>query len=437
MEVEAGMRLAKLSLVGFKSFADRTEIRFDAPVVGIVGPNGCGKSNIVDAIKWVLGEQSAKSLRGGAMMDVIFNGAATRKPSGMASVTLTFENLKNDEGKRHLPIDLDEVAVTRQLFRDGVSEYLINGHRARLRDVRELFMDTGVGVDAYSVIEQGRVDAMLQSNAQERREIFEEAAGISRFKARKKEAVRKLERAEANLALVRQRLDDNERRLRSVKIQATRARNFQEYNVRLRELQLTHSLAAYHKLHEQLEELVEQLEQAEADRAVAARELAEREQALADFDIERQAVLKSQRSLEHDRSQAQSRRDQAQQKRQFAQSAQRDVEQQMQRDAARLDDLNKRFAQLETEEKQQGELAVKLDAQRQDMQKRLDAAQQEHRELQHKINAMRSEVDDQRNGVTQLLQKSSRLSNELHSLEAYRENLTSTRQRLSTRAVRR
>ena len=121
MEVEAGMRLAKLSLVGFKSFADRTEIRFDAPVVGIVGPNGCGKSNIVDAIKWVLGEQSAKSLRGGAMMDVIFNGAATRKPSGMASVTLTFENLKNDEGKRHLPIDLDEVAVTRQLFRDGVS----------------------------------------------------------------------------------------------------------------------------------------------------------------------------------------------------------------------------------------------------------------------------------------------------------------------------
>ncbi|MCX5661990.1 MAG: AAA family ATPase [Planctomycetota bacterium] len=187
------MRLAKLTLWGFKSFADRTEINFDVPVAGIVGPNGCGKSNVVDAIKWVLGEQSAKSLRGGAMMDVIFNGSSTRKPSGMASVTLTFENPIEPEGKRKLPLDSDIVAVTRQLYRDGSSEYLINKQRARLRDIRELFMDTGIGTDAYSIIEQGKVDVMLQSNAQERREIFEEAAGISRFKARKKESLRKLE----------------------------------------------------------------------------------------------------------------------------------------------------------------------------------------------------------------------------------------------------
>ena len=220
------MRLAKITAVGFKSFADKTELVFDRPITGIVGPNGCGKSNVVDALKWVLGEQSAKSLRGGAMMDVIFNGAATRKPSGMASVTLTFDNPKLDDGSRKLPLDLDRVSVTRQLYRDGSSEYLINNQRARLRDIRELFMDTGVGTDAYSIIEQGKVDVLLQSNPAERREIFEEAAGISRFKARKKEAVRKLERAEQNLELSRQRLADAERRLRSVRMQATRARTF-------------------------------------------------------------------------------------------------------------------------------------------------------------------------------------------------------------------
>ena len=189
------MRLKQLTACGFKSFADKIEIVFDAPITCIVGPNGCGKSNIVDAIKWVLGEQSAKSLRGGAMLDVIFNGSGTRKPSGMATVSLTFEN-----SDRTLEIDFDQVTVTRQLYRDGSSHYLLNGKRCRLRDVRELFMDTGVGTDAYSIIEQGKVDVLLQANPQQRREIFEEAAGISRFKARKHEALRKLERTAQNLA---------------------------------------------------------------------------------------------------------------------------------------------------------------------------------------------------------------------------------------------
>ncbi len=281
------MRLSKLTLWGLKSFADRTEIAFATrPVVGIVGPNGCGKSNVVDAIKWVLGEQSAKSLRGGAMMDVIFNGSSTRKPSGMASVTLTFDNPPEPDGKRRLPIDGDTVAVTRQLYRDGSSEYLINKQRARLRDIRELFMDTGIGTDAYSIIEQGKVDVMLQSNAQERREIFEEAAGISRFKARKKEALRKLEKTEQNLGLSRQRLEDAERRLRSVKVQAGRARSYQEYTGRLRELQLTHALAEFHRFQAQLADVVQKLEQAEADHAAAARDLAKHEQALADAELE-------------------------------------------------------------------------------------------------------------------------------------------------------
>src|ERR1043166_4256604 len=188
------MRLKKLVLNGFKSFADRTELVFDAPITGIVGPNGCGKSNVVDAVKWVLGEMSAKSLRGDAMMDVIFNGSGTRKPMGMAEVSLTFTN-----EDRRLPLDADTVKVTRRLYRDATSEYLINNQMSRLKDIRELFLDTGVGVDAYSLIEQGRVAALLESNSVDSREIFEKAAGISRFKQRKKEAQRKLEKTDLNL----------------------------------------------------------------------------------------------------------------------------------------------------------------------------------------------------------------------------------------------
>src|SRR3954454_20788874 len=248
------MRLNKLILHGFKSFADRTEFQFDAPITGIVGPNGCGKSNVVDGFKWVLGEQSAKSLRGDAMMDVIFNGSSARKPAGMSEVVLVFENPHRSDGTRLLALDTDEVTVGRRLFCDGTSEYQLNNQGTRLKDIRELFFDTGIGVDAYSVIEQGRVAALLESNPQERRLIFEEAAGISKFKAKKKEAQRKLERVDQNLLRVTDIVEEVEKRLRSVRVQAGRARTYQEHSTRLSELRLTYSLHEYHTLFTQLKE---------------------------------------------------------------------------------------------------------------------------------------------------------------------------------------
>src|SRR3982750_2446546 len=241
------MRLKKLILQGFKSFADRTEFSFDSPITGIVRPNGCGKSNVVDGFKWVLGEQSAKSRRGEAMMGVIFNGSGGRKPAGMAEVTLVFENPKRDaDGTRLLNVETDEVSVGRRLFRDGTSEYQVNNASSRLKDVKEMFLDTGVGVDAYSVIEQGRVAALLEANPAERRLIFEEAAGISKYKVKKKEAQRKLEKVDQNLLRVNDIVEEVEKRLRSVKIQAGRARTFQEYSTRLSELRLTYALQEYH-----------------------------------------------------------------------------------------------------------------------------------------------------------------------------------------------
>src|SRR3954447_22191784 len=268
------MRLKKLILQGFKSFADRTEFVFDSPITGIVGPNGCGKSNVVDGFKWVLGEQSAKSLRGEAMLDVVFNGSGGRKPAGMSEVTLVFDNPKREDETRTLNIDVDEVSVGRRLFRDGTSEYIINNKTSRLKDVRELFLDTGVGVDAYSVIEQGRVAALLEANPEERRLIFEEAAGISKFKQRKKEAQRKLERVDQNLLRVHDIVEEVEKRLRSVKVQAGKARNFQEYQGRLNELRLTYALHDYHTQHTKLAEL-------EAKQADAAAKLDEVSQQLA------------------------------------------------------------------------------------------------------------------------------------------------------------
>src|SRR5215217_3938719 len=249
------MRLKKLILHGFKSFADRTEFVFDSPITGIVGPNGCGKSNVVDGFKWVLGEQSAKSLRGEAMLDVIFNGSGGRKPAGVAEVTLVFDNPRREDGSRMLHLDVDEVSVGRRLYRDGTSEYQLNNSTTRLKDVRELFLDTGVGVDAYSVIEQGRVAALLEANPEERRLIFEEAAGISKFKQRKKESQRKLEKVDQNLLRVNDIVEEVEKRLRSVKVQAGRARTYQEYSQRLAELRLTYALHDYHVQHTQLADL--------------------------------------------------------------------------------------------------------------------------------------------------------------------------------------
>src|SRR5947207_3345714 len=313
------MRLKKLILQGFKSFADRTEFTFNSPITGIVGPNGCGKSNVVDGFKWVLGEQSAKSLRGDAMMDVIFNGSGNRKPAGMAEVVLVFENPKRADGTRLLNIDTDEVAVGRRLFRDGTSEYQLNNQSSRLKDIRELFLDTGVGVDAYSVIEQGRVAALLDANPEERRQIFEEAAGISKYKVKKKEAQRKLERVDQNLIRLHDIVEEVEKRLRSVKIQAGRARTFQQYSTRLSELRLSYSLQEYTTHHEQLKGLDAQREDLQFRLDDAGSNLAKAQNALADKRLHFDALSQKKQSLEYELVQAVAQMESAQHRQQFAQ----------------------------------------------------------------------------------------------------------------------
>ena len=183
------MRLKKLELYGFKSFASRTEIVFEEGITGIVGPNGSGKSNIGDAIRWVLGEQSAKTLRGTNMADVIFNGTQKRKPLNYCEVSLVFDNSDHS-----MNLEYSEIMVTRRVYRNGESEYFLNQSSCRLKDVIDLFRDTGIGKEGYSIIGQGRIDEILSRKSEDRRLIFEEAAGIVKYKARKEEADRKLEK---------------------------------------------------------------------------------------------------------------------------------------------------------------------------------------------------------------------------------------------------
>ncbi len=230
--VPAGFHMLKsLELLGFKSFADKTKFDFSPGITAVVGPNGSGKSNVVDGIKWILGDQSAKSLRGKEMTDVIFNGAQGRKPNNYAEATLTFDNTSG-----FLPTLAQEVSIGRRLWRNGDAEYLINRNTARLKDIRELFMGTGAGSAAYCIIEQGRVDQILQANAASRRSIFEEAAGISRFKARKAEAMRKLERVDQNLLRLTDIVDEVESRLNSLRTQAGKAAKFREISAELKKL---------------------------------------------------------------------------------------------------------------------------------------------------------------------------------------------------------
>ncbi|MEM7167302.1 MAG: chromosome segregation protein SMC [Planctomycetota bacterium] len=252
------MYLKKLTLSGFKSFADPTDFHFHEGTTAVVGPNGCGKSNIVDAFRWVLGERRAKELRGSEMLDVIFNGAGKRDPMSRAEVSLTFDNTDNS-----LPLDHSEVEVARRLYRSGESEYLINRKKCRLKDVLALFSDTGIGAHGYSVLEQGNVDGFLHSNPVERRAIFEEAAGVSRYKKQKLQSMRQLDRTEQNLQRLHDIFGEVEKRIRSVKIQAGKAARFledQELVRQLRTVVAEHDIARFRAERENLTYELYQLE---------------------------------------------------------------------------------------------------------------------------------------------------------------------------------
>ena len=256
------MYLKQLEIIGFKSFADRTRLDFDPGLIAIVGPNGCGKSNVSDAIRWVLGEQKPTALRCSKLADVVFNGTDTRKPLGVAEVSITFA-----ECEKELGTDYHEVTITRRVYRDGTGEYFINKQASRLKDVQHLFMGTGIGTSSYSVMAQGQIDAILSSRPEDRRAVFEEAAGITKFKADRKDAMRKIEQTDQNLQRVGDVLREMKRQIASLQRQVGKARKYKELRDELRGLDIYVSRQKIHSFDQVLEQNA--LNRQEIDKAIA------------------------------------------------------------------------------------------------------------------------------------------------------------------------
>lgn len=479
------MRLAKLTLSGFKSFADPTEFRFDLPIIGIVGPNGCGKSNVVDAIKWVLGERSAKSLRGGAMLDVIFAGSAARKPSGMAAVTLSFENpvvgeeiVRAERAKatggidfdtedseapananaptslstslslgdheasivkrsqvthRRLPIDADMVDVTRRLYADGRSEYLINGKKVRLRDIRELFLDTGIGNDAYSIIEQGKVDAMLLANPQERRQILEEAAGVAKFRARKVEAARKLEHAEKNLVVLREQLASTERRLRIVRGQAEKAQRWQVLDARRRELRSALAFDLYHELVERLHGLTSELDALSHHRNAAQASVMDLEEAKNTAEIARADVQKQHYALEQRRLELTGAATQARQRLEFSERSLADVRQSVASESRRLAELDANIASLSARIAESEQAIAACSEAAADAERAVASASEERARASAAALDARTSADRLRDTLSAMERERSQLAGRAASLEARLHSLSEQKAKLTAR----
>ncbi len=422
------MFLKRISMVGFKSFADQVDFDFSPGITGIVGPNGCGKSNVVDSFKWVLGEQSAKSLRGHQMLDMIFNGCASRRSSGMAKVDLVFDNLD-----RSLPLDCDEVTVTRKLYRSGESEYLINKETSRLKDIRELLMDTGVGTDAYCVIEQGRVDVLLQSSPVERRSVFEEAAGISKYKARKREALRKLERTQQNLLRVADIIEEVEKRLRSVKLQAGKARNWQAYDARLREMRSVYSLAEFHRL-----SLDCQTHQTEADGASDAVTAARTRIDANESESVRLAAQTDRLSeelagLESAYLQVKSAITAHEERTEAAARRAIEEEQHLAGAAERVDAQERRRTSLQAE---LGRLQEQADALTRDIARQNEAIDRllaEDRHHAEELTHAQALLQDEKAGLIELVRRGAELHNEIIKLESHCDSLAGQKGRLSQR----
>ena len=427
------MRLKKLILHGFKSFADRTEFVFDSPITGIVGPNGCGKSNVVDGFKWVLGEQSAKSLRGDAMLDVIFNGSGARKPAGMAEVTLVFDNPLRGDGTRVLHLDVDEVSVGRRLYRDGTSEYQINNQHARLKDIRELFLDTGVGVDAYSVIEQGRVAALLEANPEERRLIFEEAAGISKFKQRKKESQRKLEKVDQNLLRVNDIVEEVEKRLRSVKVQAGRARTYQEHSQRLSELRLTYALHDYHTQHTHLADLEGRLEDARFRLDDAAADLQQRNGELTEKREQSERLSQKKQQVEYELVQAKAGMQSAKQRQQYAEQQLHQIAEQIEAFERDRSEVERKLAEVTESLDGETQTLARLTEELAEQGRLISERQEEFKEGQLRLNTLDRQIEQHKAAVLEAMRKLASVNSRIGAIEIERRNIASQQERLAER----
>jgi chromosome segregation protein len=427
------MRLEKVILNGFKSFADKTEFVFDSPVTAIVGPNGCGKSNVVDAVKWVLGEQSVKSLRSGHMSDVIFSGSSSRKPLGAAEVSLVMSN-PDGAGARQLPIEADDVQVSRKIYKSGESEYRINNKICRLKDIRELFMDTGVSAKAYSILEQGQIEHLVSASKTDRRFIFEEAAGISKYKAHKKEALRKLERTEQNLLRLADILGEVAKRLRSVKLQAGKARNYLQYTKRLKELQVNYSLVEYAKHRTQMMRKGDALEQVTEQFEILAAEVAKQDTLISRLGEEIIETEHKLNSTGNSLVSVQSKIEQRLQRIDFLRARVSELQQRRESAAEKIERLQEQMNFLEQNSAQSGNESASCEKMLEEKTRDVEQVEEAIQKVNAECVSLEAQLEDEKSGIIDIVRRTAQLHNEVQSISVYRNNLSSQKDRLAGRA---
>jgi chromosome segregation protein len=422
------MKIKRLDIHGFKSFVDRTTLTFPDPITAVVGPNGCGKSNIVDAVRWAMGEQSAKHLRGRAMEDVIFAGSESRGPAGFAEVALTFDarampGTASPGGVPWGAVGPEEVVITRRLHRDGTSEYLLGGVPARLRDIVDFFLGTGVGTKAYSIIEQGRIGFIVSSRAEDRRGLIDEAAGITKYKAKKKLAERRMEATRQHLLRVSDILGELESRLRSLRIAAQKAERYKRYRAELKDLELWSAAQRYLGL------LAEEKSLAEAGAALAS----DQDDAQARVALE-EASLESERlALTEELNELSAAKDElfalsnradlgAQRGQHYADEA-RGLTERSTAAGFEIEELGRRIegATLELEVLQSSALA--LDSEAVERRQAYQALDERHEELRARLLETRSELDRANAVGGAALQQVARLETEIEAAAARRDEL--------------
>ena len=390
------MYLKRLELQGFKSFADKTVLEFKSGITSVIGPNGSGKSNISDAIRWVLGEQSMKSLRGSKSEDVIFAGTQARKSLGFAEVSMVIDNT---DGK--LPIEYSEVTVTRKIYRSGETGYFINKTPCRLKDVLELFMDTGIGKDGYSIIGQGKIDEILSNKSEDRRKIFEEAAGIVKYRTRKEESEKKLEQTKLNLLRINDILSEIESNIEPLKLQADKAKKYLDLREELKNIEVGLFLHNISEYKEKLEKIVEDIQIVEEQNTAEnekMQNLQDSKQKLKDEIDEITAKIEEVQNLSFESTnQIEKINSEIGISKERIQNNQANNE----RLTSEIAEIKQRIAELEDEQKQKLSKKEDLATNREKFQKELDEKQKELEELTKKLSAKELEIEEKKQKIEQ------------------------------------
>ena len=412
------MYLKRLELQGFKSFADKTVLEFKSGITSVIGPNGSGKSNISDAIRWVLGEQSMKSLRGSKSEDVIFAGTQARKSLGFAEVSMVIDNT---DGK--LPIEYSEVTVTRKIYRSGETGYFINKTPCRLKDVLELFMDTGIGKDGYSIIGQGKIDEILSNKSEDRRKIFEEAAGIVKYRTRKEESEKKLEQTKLNLLRINDILSEIESNIEPLKLQADKAKKYLDLREELKNIEVGLFLHNISEYKEKLEKIVEDIQIVEEQNTAEnekMQNLQDAKQKLKDEIDEITTKIEEVQNLSFESTnQIEKINSEIGISKERIQNNQANNE----RLTSEIAEIKQRIAELEDEQKQKLSKKEDLATNREKFQKELDEKQKELKELTKKLSAKELEIEEKKQKIEQNTDKKYEIASEISSIDANVENI--------------